>query len=647
MTCKLFKIHLLISLVSLCLVACGRDSGTDSGKETSESNVQYETFVDLPNCTSSREGEIAEILDDGKSYICKAKKWEEYVDTKIKSYPTEDEMPSCNSQNENSLALVETDSVVQVCKDSRWETLGNFYANEESLPNCSKNREGERAYLMEEAEIQLCRDGVWGVMGEQPTSSEESKDDNDKNNEPKSSEKEEASNSKEVESSDSEIPTSSSSGDENSSGSVSGHSSTSIAPGVTEGTFTDLRDGQIYRTVKIGNQEWFAQNLNYDTGDERSLCPMHKLSYCEKYGRLYNGLRLFERCPTGWTVPTSSDWETLFEYVDDHNGNEGVGKSLKASEGWYEVGWHEPYIYDEDDERFEEYVKTVRTAVATGDDLFHFSALPAGSCRSVACYSDDDARFWTYEGLGYRLGFESDLFEEDADISQYNPYYISIRCIKKSGSSSSSGSGSMLEGSLTDSRDNQVYKTIVIAPEGTDYSEVWMAENLNLVTENSWCGGGSGTTEGDCSLYGRLYAWAAAVGREEDECGLGHKCDLGSGDVQGACPKGWHLPSQSEWEALFTAVGGSSTAGVKLKSAFGWLRDGSGTDVYSFSVLPAGHRTESGDFSEGEGAAFWSSSEHEYNSSDACGTALNYGGDDAVLGCTGKNKGFSVRCLKD
>ena len=107
------------------------------------------------------------------------------------------------------------------------------------------------------------------------------------------------------------------------------------------------------------------------------------------------------------------------------------------------------------------------------------------------------------------------------------------------------GDGSIYDASantLTDLRDGQVYRTTTIAPKGTDYSEVWMAENLNFETEYSWCGGGTGTTEGDCSIYGRLYTWAAAVAKSEDECGRG----LRSGDIRGACPKGWHLPRNEE-----------------------------------------------------------------------------------------------------
>jgi uncharacterized protein (TIGR02145 family) len=209
-------------------------------------------------------------------------------------------------------------------------------------------------------------------------------------------------------------------------------------------------------------------------------------------------------------------------------------------------------------------------------------------------------------------------------------------------------------GEFTDERDGQIYKTVTIAPAGTGYSEVWMAENLNFETENSWCGGGIGTTEGDCSVYGRLYTWAAAVGRAEDECGYEHMCGLGSGDIRGACPKGWHLPSQSEWEALIVAVDGSiteytssNTAGSKLKSQTGWTASSGITneDAFGFSALPAGYRLDGNYASEGHQAYFWSSTENGSNS--AYIVNLRYDYDYTYLSRYSKYSGYSVRCLKD
>ena len=181
--------------------------------------------------------------------------------------------------------------------------------------------------------------------------------------------------------------------------------------------------------------------------------------------------------------------------------------------------------------------------------------------------------------------------------------------------------------------------------------QVWMAENLNFDTDNSWC---YGDAPANCAKYGRLYTWAAAVGGAEDECGGGHECDLGTGDVQGVCPKGWHLPSKAEWETLIVAVDGSiteytssNTAGFKLKSAIGWKAYSGVTneDAFGFSALPAGHRLSDEYYYEGILAYIWSST--EANSKFAYYMDLYCANGYAKLYDDFKFIGSSVRCLKD
>ena len=212
-----------------------------------------------------------------------------------------------------------------------------------------------------------------------------------------------------------------------------------------------------------------------------------------------------------------------------------------------------------------------------------------------------------------------------------------------------------VEALLTDARDEehvQVYKTVEICNNETSTCQTWMAENLNYSVNpgtQSWCGGGSGATEGDCSVYGRLYTWAAAVGKSEDECGDGKTCNLPSGDIRGVCPEGWHLPSKDEWETLFTAVGGSSKAGTALKSQTGWYSqtgDVADRDANGFSALPAGYRLSDGYFrNAGNFAFFWSASEN--GSYYAYHMNLYYDDEGAYLGDLNKYYGYSVRCLQN
>ena len=196
---------------------------------------------------------------------------------------------------------------------------------------------------------------------------------------------------------------------------------------------------------------------------------------------------------------------------------------------------------------------------------------------------------------------------------------------------------------MTDGRDGQTYKIVKIG------EQIWMAENLNYKTESSYC---YRDADSNCTKFGRLYTWAAAMDSAAKWSINGYRCGSGTYcfppyPVRGVCPEGWHLPTKAEFETLFAAVGDSSTAGKMLKSTSGWNSSGNGTDAYAFSALPAaGRRYSSGDFSyEGYYAYFWSSSGNgSYYAYRMC---LYYDDDGASLYGDYKGNGFSVRCLKD
>ena len=151
-------------------------------------------------------------------------------------------------------------------------------------------------------------------------------------------------------------------------------------------------------------------------------------------------------------------------------------------------------------------------------------------------------------------------------------------------------------------------------------NQVWMAKNLDIDD------GGEGIyhNQENGETY---YTWEAAV----RVCGK---------------LKGWHLPSDAEWETLFTAVGGQGDAGKVLKAQTGWYSNGNGTDAYGFSALPASYRYNTGDFySAGYRAYFWSATEGDSYFADY--VRLDYDYDYAHLYNIFKIYGFSVRCLQD
>jgi len=172
-------------------------------------------------------------------------------------------------------------------------------------------------------------------------------------------------------------------------------------------------------------------------------------------------------------------------------------------------------------------------------------------------------------------------------------------------------------GQLTDNRDGITYKWVKIG------NQVWMAENLNYNTPSSRC---YDNNSSNCSKYGRLYTWEAAMK---------------------ACPPGWHLPSDAEWTILTTSLGGESVAGGKMKARSGWFDNGNGTNSSGFTALPGGYRYSGGNFCYlVEDAAFWSSTEYTY-STDAWDRSLYYNDDDMGRVNNNKANGFSVRCLRN
>ena len=176
--------------------------------------------------------------------------------------------------------------------------------------------------------------------------------------------------------------------------------------------------------------------------------------------------------------------------------------------------------------------------------------------------------------------------------------------------------GSGLVRSWVDDRDEKIYKTVKIG------KQIWMAQNLNYKTINSYC---YNDDQSNCLKYGRLYKWEAALD---------------------ACPLDWHLPKKEDFEKLFHFVGGKTIAGGKLKSASGWNETGNGTDDFFFSASPAGDRRNDGSYDgEGEYAAFWTST--EASGGNAYYIDLNYNNDLVNRTSVNKHHGFSVRCIKD
>ena len=139
-------------------------------------------------------------------------------------------------------------------------------------------------------------------------------------------------------------------------------------PSINYGELVDERDGHVYRTVKIGEQNWMAENLNFDynEGSAKSFCYNGDSLKCEIAGRYYslsaaldsvslandpdNPQECGEKtsscklpevvrgvCPAGWHLPSRAEWDTLITTV---GGTGKAGQALKSKYGWvdYEGG---------------------------------------------------------------------------------------------------------------------------------------------------------------------------------------------------------------------------------------------------------------------------------------------------------------------
>ena len=418
-----------------------------------------------------------------------------------------------------------------------------------------------------------------------------------------------------------------------------------LNPEIEYGEMIDSRDGQVYKTVKIGNQVWMAENLNYDDSvktpslKENSWCYNDSSEYCEKYGRLYSWAAAKDVCPTGWHLPSEDELDDL---IDSVARSASVGKSLQTK------------LWD------------------SGTDAYGFSAIPAGHRDDSGWYTGESAAFWssTAESKGY--AFYMFIFASgDARLGVLSEKYgASVRCIQGEviADSSSSGKDSLNfdwsipkenylnpnihYDSLVDDRDGQVYKTVGIG------SQVWMAQNLNYADSVQtpslkgliWC---YGNDSAKCEAVGHLYSWSAAVDSvalANDPanpliCGRGKLCEMPT-RVQGVCPNGWHLPDTTEWENLFAAVGGRSTASDVLRSSDGWYYNKKGTNAYGFTALPAGYGGDGcsfgGDTSNG---FFWTAT--QTGEDDAYYVQLSVYNEGPRVTSEGKNFGLSVRCVKD
>lgn len=312
------------------------------------------------------------------------------------------------------------------------------------------------------------------------------------------------------------------------------------------GMLIDERDGQTYKTMKIGNQEWMAENLNYNIGVK--YCYHDS---CAKYGRLYS-------------------WSTAMDSTGIFSTNAlGCGDGRKCApdypvRGICPAGWRLPDT-SEMDLLVPEFERLRKIAAQEKDTSTEVAFTKRFLVRTELWSSIEK-----YDGGASFLEFDEESHSMH-HFSTWKVYHLNVRCVKgqnaeqnmdklSSSSSSSdvkSGSSSSLfisYGIMTDMRDGQTYKTMTIGGKygnGFIPKQTWMVENLNYaylqptstLDSSSWC---YDNVPENCEAYGRLYIWSAAI----DSSGLHDHDPNVTQYVQGICPDGWHLPTYAEDMAL-------------------------------------------------------------------------------------------------
>ena len=180
---------------------------------------------------------------------------------------------------------------------------------------------------------------------------------------------------------------------------------------IASGTFTDDRDGRAYRTVKVGESTWMAENLDFVT--DSSVCSDNDESNCTKYGRLYNWDDTTKACPAGWRLPGDEDW--ALAVANKCNGRihwKMAAKKLKTSTGWQD-NWG--------------------GSTLNGTDEIGFSALP-GASRSndnfflgIGSYGD----WWSATESDVTLAGCREISLNLRRDSRDKERMLSVRCVRE------------------------------------------------------------------------------------------------------------------------------------------------------------------------------------------------------------------------
>ena len=179
------------------------------------------------------------------------------------------------------------------------------------------------------------------------------------------------------------------------------------------GTFTDARDGQVYKYTTIGNQVWMAENLKFDA--PYSVCYDKIDGFCDTFGRFYslhvNGeeLGMFDQelldpiCPARWRVPSVNDWNILANIMGG-----GLNAAARLSSP----------------EKYGEYY-------VSGTDECAFNSLPVESLLLDGSLGGgfNSAVYWTSTAESMNFSYECIIDRAGVRMAENYPKQV-IRCVR-------------------------------------------------------------------------------------------------------------------------------------------------------------------------------------------------------------------------
>ena len=173
------------------------------------------------------------------------------------------------------------------------------------------------------------------------------------------------------------------------------------------GTYKDTRDGKVYKTVKIGTQTWFAENLAFKPTKGNYWAYDNDAANVVKSGYLYDWEAAKNVCPSGWHLPSDAEWTLLTSFL---GGPKIAGGKLKSKNGW-------------------------KSPNIDATNSSGFSALPAGYRTSAGSidYVGSSGYFWSSTADATVNAWERDLYYNDGEAGRYSSKRTdgySVRCIK-------------------------------------------------------------------------------------------------------------------------------------------------------------------------------------------------------------------------